>query len=76
MIPWTSLEWWYVLVIPGFGRWRQEHQEFKASLGYLITAEGQIPFDIVWTLRGLTMFLIIFVGHMEGGSKIIPCLKL
>jgi hypothetical protein len=33
--PCDSPEWWYIAVIPGFRRWRQEDQEFGASLGYI-----------------------------------------
>jgi hypothetical protein len=30
-----NLVWWHTPVIPGFGRWRQEDQEFKIILRYI-----------------------------------------
>jgi hypothetical protein len=28
--------WWSTFVIPVLGRWREEEQEFKVSLGYIV----------------------------------------
>jgi hypothetical protein len=30
----NSCTWWYMLVIPALGRWKQENLEFKANVSY------------------------------------------
>jgi hypothetical protein len=29
--------WWWVPVLPALGRWRQEDQEFKVNLSFIVS---------------------------------------
>ena len=51
MEPWvqaTALHklWLNVPLIPALGRWRQEDQEFKVTLGYMVTFRLSFSFEL------------------------------
>lgn len=47
--------WWYMSTIPKLSRWKQENQEFKASLGYVRCRLKQTGTeDLAWFKEHLT----------------------
>lgn len=47
--PWGSQEWWCIPIVPAHGRLREDDQEFKATLGSLVSS-----IQTAWNIWGPT----------------------